>query len=449
MSVLGGLYSGISALGAQSRNFGIISDNIANVNTIGYKEVEGRFSNFVTSKSVARNFSPGGVTLRPFYDPQKQGLLQTSDSKTDISITGNGFFVVNKAANAATDSDSFLFTRAGDFTADKDGNLVNSGGYYLQGWLLNADGTVVNSTSQDQLTSLQTVNVSGFSSVGQPTQNVSLTANLPAGQDPAAVGPHQSTNLSIFDSLGARQSLTFQWNKSALPATNEWTMTAGITDSTGTFNAIAGATATVQFDGNGGLAGPLSTDAFTAVGAAFTLNADGTLAITIPQADLAVSGAELPNDLPLVLDLGTPGQANGLTQFSGDYELKLANQDGSAPSGLDQVIIDENGLVTGVFANGQTRAIYQIPTATFPAATRLDRDNGNAFTITSNSGDVVLNRPGVGAHGALRPETLESSTADTAEEFADLIVAQRAYSAATRIITTGDEMLDEAIRMKR
>lgn len=447
MSVLGGLYSGISALSAQSRNFGIISDNIANVNTIGYKEVEGRFSNFVTSKSVSRNFSPGGVTLRPFYDPQKQGLLQTSDSKTDISITGNGFFVVNKAASSANNSDSFLFTRAGDFTADKDGNLINSGGYYLQGWLLNSDGSVVNANSQDQLTSLQTVNVAGFSSVGQPTQNVSITANLPAGQDDGAVAPHQSTNLSIFDSLGARQSLTFQWNKTA--NANEWTMTAGITDNTGTFNAIAGATATVQFDGNGGLAGPAAANAFTAVGAAFTLNADGTLDITVPQADLDVSGAELPNDLPLNLNLGTPGQANGLTQFSGGYELKLANQDGSAPSGLDQVIIDENGLVTGVFANGQTRAIYQIPTATFPAQARLDRDNGNAFTITSNSGDVVLNRPGVGAHGALRPETLESSTADTAEEFADLIVAQRAYSAATRIVTTGDEMLDEAIRMKR
>ncbi|MCH2396025.1 flagellar hook protein FlgE [Oceanibaculum sp.] len=447
MSVLGGLYSGISALSAQSRNFGIISDNIANVNTIGYKEVEGRFSNFVTSKSVARNFSPGGVTLRPFYDPQKQGLLQTSDSKTDISITGNGFFVVNKAASSANNSDSFLFTRAGDFTADKDGNLVNSGGYYLQGWLLNSDGTIVNSTSQDQLTSLQTVNVAGFSSVGQPTQNVAITANLPAGQDNAAVTPHQSTNLSIFDSLGARQTLTFQWDKTA--NANEWTLTAGITDSTGTFNAIAGATATVQFSGAGGLTGPLSTDAFTAVGAAFTLNADGTLDITIPQADLDVSGAELPDDLPLTLDFGTPGQADGLTQFSGGYELKLANQDGSAPSGLDQVIIDENGLVTGVFANGQTRAIYQIPTATFPAQARLDRDNGNAFTITSNSGDVVLNRPGVGAHGQLRPETLESSTADTAEEFADLIIAQRAYSAATRIVTTGDEMLDEAIRMKR
>lgn len=447
MSVLGGLYSGISALSAQSRNFGIISDNIANVNTIGYKEVEGRFTNFVTSKSVARNFSPGGVTLRPFYDPQKQGLLQTSDSKTDISITGNGFFVVNKAASAANNSDSFLFTRAGDFTADKDGNLVNSGGYYLQGWLLNSDGSIVNATSQDQLTSLQTVNVAGFSSVGQPTQNVAITANLPAGQDNTAVAPHQTTNLSIFDSLGARQSLTFQWNKTANP--NEWTLTAGITDSTGTFNAIAGATATVQFDGNGGLAGPAAANAFTAVGAAFTLNANGTLAITVPQADLNTSGAELPNDLPLVLNFGAPGQANGLTQFAGGYELKLANQDGSAPSGLDQVIIDENGLVTGVFANGQTRAIYQIPTATFPAQARLDRDNGNAFTITSNSGDVVLNRPGVGAHGNLRPETLESSTADTAEEFADLIVAQRAYSAATRIVTTGDEMLDEAIRMKR
>lgn len=447
MSVLGGLYSGISALSAQSRNFGIISDNIANVNTIGYKEVEGRFSNFVTSKSVSRNFSPGGVTLRPFYDPQKQGLLQTSDSKTDISITGNGFFVVNKAASSASNSDSFLFTRAGDFTADKDGNLVNSGGYYLQGWLLNADGTVVNATSQDQLTSLQTVNVAGFSSVGQPTQNVAVTANLPAGQDNTAATPHQSTNLSIFDSLGARQTLTFQWDKTA--NANEWTLTAGITDNTGTFNAIANATATVQFDGDGGLSGPLSTAAFTAVGTAFTLNTNGTLDITIPQADLDVSGAELPNNLPLNLNFGTPGQANGLTQFSGGYELKLANQDGSAPSGLDQVIIDESGLVTGVFANGQTRAIYQIPTATFPAQARLDRDNGNAFSITSNSGDVVLNRPGVGAHGALRPETLESSTADTAEEFADLIVAQRAYSAATRIVTTGDEMLDEAIRMKR
>lgn len=447
MSVLGGLYSGISALGAQSRNFGIISDNIANVNTIGYKEVEGRFSNFVTSKSVARNFSPGGVTLRPFYDPQKQGLLQTSDSRTDISITGNGFFVVNKSEDAGS-NDSFLFTRAGDFTPDKDGNLVNSAGYFLQGWALDSSGNIVNAASVDQLTSLQTVNVAGFSSVGQPTQNVSITANLPAGEDNTVAGPHQTTNMTVFDSLGAPQTLTFQWTKTA--NANEWTFETGITDSAGTFNAIAGATGTIQFDGDGSLDGPLATDAFTALGAAFGAPAaDGTFQFTIPAASLATSGAEQPNDLVVNLNLGAPDGSSGLTQFSGDYELKLANQDGSAPSGLDQVIIDEEGLVTGVFANGQTRAIYQIATATFPAATRLDRDNGNAFTITSNSGDVVLNRPGVGAHGLLRPETLESSTADTAEEFADLIVAQRAYSAATRIVTTGDEMLDEAIRMKR
>jgi flagellar hook protein FlgE len=213
--IYGGLFAGVAAISAQSTAFAAISDNIANVNTVGYKETRVRFQTLVTESASDSQFAPGGVIARPFTNPEKQGQIQGTTSDTDLALIGEGFFVVNQ--NDGSDG-QFLFTRAGSFNQDEDGNLVNTAGYYLQGWRTDTSGNIVNSTTQDLLTSLETVNLTGFSSIANPTSRLNVAANLPAA---SATGTTATTNLTIFDSLGTDHLLTINWTKSAVA--NTWT----------------------------------------------------------------------------------------------------------------------------------------------------------------------------------------------------------------------------------
>jgi flagellar hook protein FlgE len=225
MSIYGGLYSGVSAIAAQSTAFGIISDNIANVNTVGYKASSARFQTLVTEGQTATKYTPGGVIARPFSDPERQGLLLGSSSTTDLAITGNGFFVVNAESTPNPNQDEYLLTRAGSFVPDENGNLINTAGYYLQGWATDSQGVVTNATTQDLVSSLETVNIGGFNSTTAPTGNVSTTLNLPAT---AATGSTETTNLTIFDSLGVGHLLTVNWTANAAANTWDYTVTSTV-----------------------------------------------------------------------------------------------------------------------------------------------------------------------------------------------------------------------------
>lgn len=435
MSIYGGMFSGVSALNAQSSAFGIISDNIANVNTVGYKDTSTRFETLVTQSASRTRYSPGGVLSRPFMNPEKQGLLQGTSSSTDIAVVGSGFFVVNGSSSPQID-DQYLYTRAGSFVADADGNLVNTAGYYLQGWATDQDGVINNATTQDLLTSLDTVSLSGFSSIANETQNMTLAANLPAS---ASIGASETTNLTIFDSLGVDHLFTINWTKLSL---NAWTYTIDLTNNGGNTNQLAPATGSIRFGTDGTL---LQVD-----GVAGTTGATGTSNYSIgglgSGTDFFSSGAATNT---ISIDWGIFGQSTGLSQFADDYNASLLNQDGSGPSALTEVEIDASGLVTAIFANGESRAIYQLAVATVPAPSEMDSASGNAFTASATSGDIVLSVPGSSGSGSIQSSALESSTVDLSAEFTDLIITQRAYSASTKLITTGDEMLDEIIRVKR
>lgn len=429
MSIYGGLYSGVSALAAQSTAFGIISDNIANVNTIGYKESSAQFQTLVTESQTASRYSPGGVLSRPFTDPEKQGLIQGTTSETDLAIIGNGFFVVNEAA-APKGQDRFLFTRAGSFEPDEDGNLRNTAGYYLQGWLTDQSGNIVNSTTQDLLTSLETVSLSGFTSTANNTDNITLSLNLPAT---ASVGATETTNLNVFDSLGVNHLFTVNWTKNAA---NTWDYSFDLTNSAGTVSTGI-QTGTIVFNGDGTL-GDVDGVTTSATGTATT-----TVAITTAQ---FATGS---NASSLVINWGNYGQTNGIGQLADGYQASLLNQDGSGPSSLTKVEIGNDGFVTAIFSNGESRPIYKLAMAQVPAASELNGENGNAYSLSSTSGELVLSEAGEQGAGSFESTALEGSTVDISDEFTDLIVTQRAYSAATRIITTGDELLDEIIRVKR
>ncbi|MED5337873.1 MAG: flagellar hook-basal body complex protein, partial [Pseudomonadota bacterium] len=211
MSIYGGMFAGVSALGVQATAFGILSDNIANVNTTGYKGREAKFSTLVTNSASSTDYQPGGVISRPYTNPEKQGLLAATGNETDVSIVGSGFFVVN-AAPIPNETDPYALTRAGSFMADIDGNLRNTAGYYLQGYALDDLGGIENEETKDLLSSLATVNLSGFTSTANQTTNLDLSANLPAEAEP---GEQYTTGITIFDSLGVDHLLSINWIKDA------------------------------------------------------------------------------------------------------------------------------------------------------------------------------------------------------------------------------------------
>ena len=200
MSLFGSLFSGVSALNAQSQAMGIISDNIANLNTTGFKATTARFETLVTTAATETTFSPGGVRTRPVALVDHQGLVQASASPTDLAISGQGFFVVNSSADL---SGSVLYTRAGSFHQDNLGNLVNTAGFYLQGWRLDPDGRIpgepgnlTNTTSSADLASLETINVGSINGAAAATTSVSMGANLGASQS-VLLGPQDTTRPSL------------------------------------------------------------------------------------------------------------------------------------------------------------------------------------------------------------------------------------------------------------
>ncbi len=422
MSIFGAMFAGVSGLTAQSQAIGMISDNIANVNTVGYKGLRTSFSTLVTQSGSQTLHSPGGVQSRPVQSADAQGLLQSTTSVTDIAIVGNGFYVVNEAATPGPGND-YLYTRAGQFTTDENGDLINSGGYYLQGWPLDpATGALPATPSV--LSSVQTVNVSSLSGNAVPTTAMSLGANLPST---AANGDTHSITAQVFDALGNAHNLQVDFVYDA--ATPEWDITVQ--------NPVLASTGAAS----GTVAGPLARSiAFDGFG--------NPSAITFPDIDITWT-ATTAAPSTISVNLGTVGQTDGITQFAGDFAIGFINQDGVRFGNFTGVNIDDDGFVTALFDNGQQQAIYKLPLAVFPAPNSLELRDGNAYIETDGSGNVILLEANTGAAGSVSSSSLEASTVDLADEFTNMIVTQRAYSANAKIITTADEMLEELIRIRR
>lgn len=421
MSIFGAMTAGVSGLAAQSQALGMISDNISNVNTVGYKGVNARFSTLVTQAATVSTHTPGGVRSSPLNRIDQQGLLQASSSLTDLAIVGNGFFVVNEASDPGLGND-YLFTRAGSFRADADGNLVNTGGYYLQGWPL-TNGTTL-PTNTTVLSSLETVNVANLSGTARATTSLELNLNLPST---AATNDVHSVTVQIYDALGNAHDLAIDFTKTANP--NQWDITVNdpLLASTGVVSGTTGGVApqgSIAFDGSG-------------------------TPSTITLGDITITGWTTgANDSTITPDLGTTGATDGLTQFAGNFAISFTDQDGLRFGAFTGVSVDEAGVVTALFDNGEQLGIYQLPLAMFPNPNGLEPRNGNAFAQTDRSGGLLLLAANTGGAGVVAPSALEASNVDLAEEFTNMIVTQRAYSASARIITTADEMLEELVRIR-
>ncbi|MGY8667544.1 flagellar hook protein FlgE, partial [Bradyrhizobium sp. UFLA05-109] len=341
MSLSGALSSAISALSSQSQALSMISDNIANSDTTGYKTTSAMFDDLVTASSNT-SYASGGVTVSGRANITQQGLLAATSNATDVAIQGSGFFVATNATSGGTVS----YTRNGAFTIDNAGYLENNG-YYLEGWRTDADGNV---TGNESASNLEAINTQVASTSGSATTKTTIAANLPSD---AATGDTYTSSMTVYDSLGAANSMKITWTKTG---TNTWS--ASVAQPTSTSDT----TTTTATSATAGTSGTID----------IVFNSDGSLASTSPSpATVAVTGwSDGAADSKITLDLGTVGGTDGLTQYASGETTPSVNvtsitSDGLSYGTLSSIAIGKNGVVDATYSNGKTIAIYKIAVATF------------------------------------------------------------------------------------
>lgn len=429
MSLYGALLTGVSGLDANSRALSITSSNISNVNTVGYKTSQADFSTFLATTGDTGDIAPASVQVSSSQRLTEQGLLTSTSSSTDMAISGSGFFVVTDNPNNPA---SALYTRAGSFSPDALGRLKNSAGLYLEGWQLQADGSMPANRN-----SLGLINLGSLNGTAEASQTMTLRANLqasaalvspytPGDMNAGTVTPQFEQTVNVYDSQGTARPMQLSFVKTAADTWGYEISYQGNAADIGGAGSNPVATGTLTFNADGTLASPAST----------TLN--------IPW---AASTGLVPQSVNI--NFGTVGQSNGVTQFDAPSSLNAANVDGAPFGALTSVSVDRDGYVTALFDNGIEKKVFKVALATFTNPDDLAPMAGNAYQLTDASGVATILEPRTGGAGSIASNSLEASTVDLAKEFSDLITTQRAYSAATRIVTTADQMLQELMQIKQ
>ena len=429
MSLFGSMSTAISGLNAQAAAFSNISDNMANSQTVGYKEVNTSFIDYLTTSTATQNQS-GSVATRPDYQNELQGTIQQSTDPLAMAISGQGFFSVSEQTSAGTTgapqfSAQQYYSRAGDFTRNNNGYVVNSAGEYLNGWAVNP---TTGSVDTSRLVPIQ-VNQAQYSPV--PTSAVSLVANVPAS--PTATS-NLSSETQIYDAQGSAHQIETSWTQNS---PNNWTLTLSSPDNVAGGSTTIGSVA-VAFNPNGTL-GSLG-------------NATGALAV---KASATAGAVQISPDFgsgaqPIALSLGTFGAADGVTQFAGtDYALTSATQNGAASGSFTGISADSDGNIQADYDNGRTVTIAQVPLITFENADALQRQNGEAYTATQASGAAQVDHLNQNGAGGLVIGSTEGSNVDIASQLSQLIVAQQAYGANAKVITTANELLTTTLNIKQ
>ena len=409
--MIGSLFAGISGLNANSTAMTVIGDNIANVNTTAFKSNRASFANVLSQSlgggggsDIGRGVDFWGTT--PVWS---QGSLENTSSPMDMAINGRGFFEVVNEAGAS------FYTRAGEFTFNNEGALINPDGLVLQGYTIQsvaADGSM----TLGSITDIQIPTES--TSPPLATTQFSMDINLNSG---AAVGDTYSTPITVYDSLGNDIPVTIDFVKTG---NNAWTWQASSPMATAV--TPAGATA-ITFDPNTG---------------ALVNGTDPSITLTLSN------GAVMP---ALTWDLyDAAGVTNGdITQYASPSTTTFQIQNGYPAGMLRSVSVDEAGVITGAYSNGQLVPLYQVALVDFPSYYGLTKMGNNLYGASLESGDAMPGMPGSGRLGSISPSSIEMSNVDLAQEFVKMITTQRAFQANSRVITTSDEILNELINIKR
>ena len=478
MSLNSAMQSGVSGLVANSTALSTIANNIANVNTVGYKQGATDFESLVTNAGGDSALNAGGVMATTQQLIDQQGQLTQTSSPLDLAISGQGFFVTTSQATNVTPTDPRSFTRAGSFTVNNQGYLVNSAGLVLQGWLADSNGKITSNPSS--LTSLQSINVSQVGGAVEPTTTIGVNANVDsaqavsaaataAGTVPAGVGaydpttnsmamneansatgvqPDYSIQIPIADSQGGQHTVQLDLLKSSTP--NQWyaeLVANPPTDVVSGAGLTSGqiATGVIAFTSTGQI-DPTKTTIFNMTNPTITFGASSAAAPGAGQVNWAPSLGIGAQTVTLNLN-GGGSSTGGITQLDSQSVTQSITTNGTAFGNLTNVEIDANGIVTAVFSNGVTRPIAQVAIATFPNPDGLTAVSGDAFQVSQNSGTYTLEQPGAGGAGAIDPSTLESSTVDLSSQLTDLITSQSAYSASSKIITTANQMMQDLLNI--
>ncbi len=418
MSLYSALRTGVSGMNAQSTKLSAIADNIANTGTTGYKAASTLFSALVLD-SNANAYNSGAVAADVRHSISKQGPLTYTTSSTDLAIQGSGFLVV---ANA--NGEPYL-TRAGSFITDAaTGNLVNSGGYTLLGYPLDSGNP---SAVLNGIGNLEPVNMTDKNLKAVPSTEGTYTVNLPSN-DAVVTGATPADNLAT-STYSVKSSLV-AYDNLGNPVTLDVYMTKTATSpDTWEFSVFD------QADAASGGGFPYTSGPITTASVGF--DSEGQLSST---SSLSIA---VPNGSTLNLDL------SGTTQLATDFTPENVTVNGNAPSSISDVQIDNDGTVYAAYANGSRVAVYRIPLATVPSPDNLHAAPGDAYSITNESGDLQIGFPTEGGRGKLVAGALEQSNVDMASELTDMIVAQRDYTANSKIVQTSSDLLDVLMSLKR
>jgi flagellar hook protein FlgE len=405
----------LSGLNAAESALQTISNNLANMNTDGYKSQSTTFADlFYQAYGNSGSGNPIetglGVHVTGMSQDFSNGAVASTGVSSNMALNGSGFFVVQDANGAQT------YTRNGDFTTNASGQLITLGGQTVMGYP--AVNGVVSPNS-----SLQPINVGAGTTVqATPTSNFSLTTNLDAST--AVNGSFQSP-ISVYDSLGNSHTLTLTYTMSA-PGTWNYQVTIPSSDiqgGTGTTTTIG--TGTLNFDSSGQLTSP-TTPVALAVGPL----ADGAAALNVNWNLTDADGNSL------------------LTQTASSSSNNATNQDGFAAGVLNTYSIQQDGTVDATFSNYQTLAIGKVAVASFANPEGLTLDGDNQYSSTAASGAAVIGTAGTAGRGTIAGSSVEQSNVDMATQFSDLIVYQRAYEANAKAITAFDQMEQATLQMK-
>jgi flagellar hook protein FlgE len=407
----------LAGLNANSQAINIVSSNLANLSTTGYKDQRVSFEDLVNESLTG--FTNAGVisgsTIAQATQVFTQGTLQTTNSPFDAAIQGDGFFVLRNTAGQT------LFTREGDFHVDSTGHLVTATGQYVQGW--NAANGALSSNGATSDITLPT----NLILQPKPTTQISLSANLNANATAGSADATFSSPIQVYDSLGVPHTLTVTYTEAA-PNTWGYSVTipsADVGGGTGSNTTLA--SGTVTFDG----AGHLLTPAATA----------GSVPLQITN---LASGA---SNLNINWDLYDKNGSPTLTQYN-QASSNIANQqDGAAPGQLNSMSIGPNGEIVASFSNGSTENVAQIALASVLNPDSMRQLDGNSFAPTSLTANPVIGAPSTGARGQITGGALETSTVDIATEFTNLLQFERGYQANSKVISTEDQVVQQTISL--
>ncbi len=418
MALIGALSSGRTGLVNSGNELAVIGNNIANAETVGFKASRTEFADLISAQSGGTSADIGlGSTIADVRTLFDQGTVQNTGRSLDLAINGQGFFVLREGTGQ-------VFTRAGNFSLQANGAVTNTVGNILQGSPLNQDGTVAGPVGD--------VVIGGVTSQAKATTNVAVTGNLQSDAQPttfptgtptesqAYAGSSFATSVQVYDSLGKAHNLLLFFSRTG---TNAWDVNVGV-DAADT----GGMRPEVQLIGTGTLA----------------YKPDGTVDKTtgskgVINATVSFTGAN-PSQA-ITLDL------TNLTQFAGTSGISAVTQDGFGAGGLASLSVNAKGILSATFDNGQSRPLYQLAIAQFNAPEGLASEGNQTYHATVDSGPPAIATAGSQGTGTIVSGALEQSNVQIAQEFINLISAQRSFQANARVVSGSDQMLQDLVNI--